>query len=185
MLLLSAINRVLPALGENPITSIDSRNPTVAIVTNAITAKNKDIQLTEWWFNTFDTKLYRGGDGLITLPADTLSWLSYSNRAVQRSNYLFDPDTMSAVWPVGTVIEGKIKVLVPFEELPEVAATFVLYSAVCQAYVNDIGVEEALQEWRNEARFAQILMEREHLQNRKYSTQGSIRYRNLRWAMRG
>lgn len=185
MQLLSAINRVLPALGEHPVTGIDSRNPTIAIIKNAIEAKNKDVQLKEWWFNTFDTKLYAGNDGLISFPADAISWVPHRVPSVQRGLYLFNPETMSATWPVPTAIEGRIKYLVPFTELPEVAATFVLYSAVCQAYVSDIGVEEALGEWRKEANNAQLLLETEHLRNRGYSTATSARYRKYRRALRG
>lgn len=185
MQILSAINRVLPALGENPVDSVDSRNPTVAIVLNAIIAKNLDVQLREWWFNTFDTKLYRGADGMINLPADTLSWNPKRVPSVQRGNYLFDPKTMSAIWPEGTVLEGKVRTLVPFEELPEIAASYVLYAATCQAYINDIGVEEALRDWRTESNNALVTLEIEHLRNRKYTTQRSPRYGRIRRAMRG
>ena len=185
MKLLNAINRILPTLGENPIDSIDSRNPTVAVVNNAILAKLNDTQLREWWFNTYVTTLYPASDGKVAMPANAISWLPKDTNSIQRGGYLYNGDTMTYTWPVGVGLEGVIKTLVDFEELPEAAATFVLYSACVQAYVNDIGLEDTVREWKEQEGRALLVLEAEHLRNRKYSTQRSRRYGRYRQALRG
>lgn len=185
MKLLNAINRILPALGENPIDSIDSRNPTVAVVNNAILAKLNDTMTREWWFNTYVTTLFPNDTGKVALPSNTIAWLPKDTNSVQRGGFLYNGDTMTFEWPVGVGLEGVLKITVPFEELPEAAATFVLYSACIQAYVNDIGLEDTVQEWKEQEGRALIVLEAEHLRNRKYTTQSSRRYGRYRQALRG
>lgn len=185
MKLLEAINRILPALGETVVTSIDSRNPTVVIIRNAIQAQTSDLQLQEWWFNSFDVELYPSVSGEIDLPVNLVAWIPYDNAAIQRGNRLLNPDTLDFVWPIGTPLRGQIRVRVDFEELPESAATHVLYEACVKAYVDDIGAEQSLSIWQQKSAQARIQLEAEHLRNRKYTTLRSRRYRRIRGAMRG
>ncbi len=185
MKLLEAINRILPALGESVVTSIDSRNPTVAIIRNAIQAQTSDLQLQEWWFNTFDVELLPNADGEVDLPVNLISWLPYDNDAIQRGDRLLNPETLTFDWPVGTALRGQIRVRVEFEDLPETAATHVLYEACVKAYVDDIGAEQSLGIWQQKSGQSRIQLEAEHLRNRKYSTLKSRRYRRIRAAMRG
>lgn len=185
MKLLEAINRILPALGETVVTSIDSRNPTVAIIRNAIQAQTSDLQLQEWWFNTFDVELYPNTSGEVELPVNLISWIPYDNGGVQRGDKLLNPETLTFQWPIGTPLRGQIRVRVDFEELPESAATHVLYEACVKAYVDDIGAEQALSIWQQKSGQARIQLEAEHLRNRRYSTKRSRRYSRIRSAMRG
>lgn len=185
MKLLEAVNRILPALGETVVTSIDSRNPTVIIVLNAIHAQTKDLQLQEWWFNTFDVTLLPDVYGEINLPVNLMSWLPYDNTAVQRGSKLLNPDTLTFAWDADTALKGQIRVLVDFEDLPESAAAHVLYEACVKAYVDDIGLEQSVTIWQQKSGQARIQLEAEHLRNRKYTTLRSRRYRRIRSAMRG
>lgn len=185
MILLEAINRILPTLGESVVTSIDSRNPTVKIIQNAIHAQTKDMQLREWWFNSFDVDLYPDTNGEIQLPANLLAWIPYDNGGIQRGNRLLNPDTLNFVWPIGKPVRGQIRVLVDFEDLPESAATYVLYEACVKAYVDDIGLEQTVSIWQQKSAQARIMLEAEHLRNRKYTTLKSRRYRRIRNALRG
>lgn len=186
MLLLEAINRVLPALGESVVTSIDSRNPTVKIIENAIRAQTKDLQLQAWWFNTYIVDLFPDTLDEINLPVDTLSFLpSYDMNAIQRGKKLFNTDTLTFIWPTGIPVHGTLKVLVEFEDLPESAATHVLYEACVKAYVDDIGLEQSVSIWQQKSGQSRVQLEAEHLRNKRYSTRRSRRYQSIRRSMWG
>lgn len=186
MKLLEAINIILPALGESVVTSIDSRNPTVAIVRNAIQAQNSHLQLRDWWFNTFDVGLYPDEGGEIVLPSNLMAWLpDEEGGGIQRGNRLLNPESLDFKWPVGTPVTGKIRVRVDFEDLPESAATHVMYEGCIKAYVDDIGLEQVLDVWRQRSGEAYIALMSEHLRNKRFSTRRSRRYRRIRSAIRG
>lgn len=185
MKLLVAINRILPALGESVVTSIDSRNPTVAIIRNAIQAQTSDLQLQEWWFNTFDTTLHPDLNGEIELPVNLMAWLPYDNEAVQQGSRLLNPETLTFTWPSDTALRGQVRIRVDFEDLPESAATYVMYEACVKAYVDDIGLEQSVSVWQQKSGQARIQLEAEHLRNRKYTTLRSRRYNRILRAMRG
>jgi hypothetical protein len=82
-------------------------------------------------------------------------------------------------------ITGTLIQRVAFEELPESAARFVLYSAMVTCYATDIGLEPVVQLWQKYALGAQSLMEQDHLRHRKYTVKQTRQYRRLRRAMRG
>jgi len=183
MQLLEAINRILPSLGEAVVTSVDSRNPTVAVIKNAIKAETSDLQLQEWWFNTSIVKLYPESSGEIRLPLETVSWVPMDSPSVQRGNRLYNTEKQSFNWDIGTPLKGKLKVRLDFEDLPEAAATVVVYNAAIKAYVDDIGMEENIQEWHRRGQMATVQLETEHLRNRGYSTRRSPRYQRIRRAI--
>src|SRR5690625_7894190 len=82
MTLLQAINRIIPALGENPVDSIETRNPTVGIVLNAINNARHDLLQRGWWFNEFETTLYPDTQGVYSPPAVALEWISHHVDAI-------------------------------------------------------------------------------------------------------
>lgn len=180
--LLTAVNRILPALGEHPVTSITSRNPTLAIILPKIDNKLDDTLTPGYWFNTFKTTLYPDSEKVIAIPADTLSFVPTWVDAIQRGMRLFDPVTQTYLW--SSPVEGVRITRVPFDELPESAASYVFYSALVICYVQDLGMESAVQLWQAEAAGAERRLMSEHLRNKKYSTTRSPRYARLRHAMR-
>lgn len=184
MKLLTAINEVLPKLGERPVTSTDSRSPTLAVVIPQIEATTRNLLTQGWWFNEHTTTLYPDSEGYIALPSNTLKLLSEPTKpAVQRGLRLFNLADQTEKW-TGPV-KATITVNLGFEELPESVAQAVLYSALVVIYGTDIGLEEVVRLWTTMSNDAQARMESEHLQNMRYSTRSSRRFFNLRSAMRG
>jgi len=183
MELILAVNRILPALGEHPVTSLNTKHPTLAILLPKIQNKLEDLTMMGWWFNTFKTTLYPDSEGGVALPTDTLSFVPMFDNAVQRGSALYNGDTQSYIWTAP--IEGTIITRIPFDELPESMASYVFYSALVVAYVTDIGMENEVQLWQTEAAQAERRVMSEHLRNRKYTTQRSPRYQRIRHAMRG
>lgn len=183
MKLLTAINLMLPKLGEHQVTSLDTKHPTLAIILPIIQQELEKVLLPGLWFNDFKIKLYPSSEGEIVVPQECLSFIPKYEGAIKRGNRLYNSATMNYKWT--TPVEGQIKVLVPFDELPESVAQYVFYSACIVAYTTDIGVEEELRVWQIQAGAAESAMMQEHLRNKRYSTRSSRRYQNYRRALRG
>lgn len=181
--LLTAVNRILPKLGEHPVTSLNTKHPTLAILLPQIATKLDDTLISGWWFNTFNTKLYPDSEGGIALPLDTLSFVPKRDLAVQRGSRLYNGSTMDYKW--AAPVEGSLITRIPFDEMPESAAQHIFYASLVAAYVTDIGLENEVQIWQSEAAQAHNRMTAEHFRNKKYSTQRSPRYARYRAALRG
>lgn len=184
--LLTAVNEILPKLGEHPVTSLDSRSPTLGVILPEITAEIALVLQPGWWFNAFyNVDLYPNSEGGIDVPDNTLSFIPNidSGSVVQRGNQFYNGAVRSYVFTgkiTGTLIQT-----MDFEELPEAAARYILYSALITIYATDIGLEQVVDLWRQYAQQAQTNMEQEHLRHRKYTVKQSRRYVSLRRAMRG
>ncbi|APU03182.1 tail protein [Ralstonia phage phiAp1] len=186
MQLLTAVNAILPKLGERPVTSLESRNPTLGVILPQIDMDIGQILMAGWWFNTyFNVDLFPNSEGQIDVPDDTLSFVTNaeSTPAVQRGEMFYNPTNRS--YKFDGKITGTLRQRLGFEDLPESAAQVVLYSSLVTCYSTDIGLEQIVQQWMQYARAAQAAMEQEHLRQRKYSIKQSRRYQNLRRAMRG
>lgn len=180
--LLTAVNRILPVLGEHPVTSISTKQPTVALILPKIENKIEDLSMSGYWFNTFKVTLYPDAEGEVALPANTLSFVADVAQAVQRGRKLYNAETMSFVFagPVAGILIQRL----PFDELPESVASLVWYSTLVDVYVTDIGLESSVQVWQREAAQAERRMLAEHLKNMRYSTTRSPRFARLRSALR-
>jgi len=186
--LLKAVNAILPKLGEHPVTSLDSRSPTLGIILPEIDAQIDLLLTPGWWFNKFeDVDLFPNSEGQIDVPEDTLDFVPNAqyDDIVQRDELFYNGKTRSFVFPVGSKITGTLTQRLGFEQLPEPAANFVLYSALITIYATDIGLEQVVQLWRQYAQQAQANMEQAHLRHRRYTIKSSRRYMKLRRAMRG
>lgn len=182
MELLLAVNRILPALGEHPVTSLTIKHPTLAIVLPKIQNKLEDLCMQGYWFNTFDITLYPDSEGGIALPTDTLAFIPDSENAIQRGRALYNGTTQTFFW--AAPVKGSIITSIPFNELPESMAAYVFYSALVISYVTDLGLEKDVQLWQAEAQAAERRVMSEHLRNRKYTTRRSPRYQRILHAMR-
>lgn len=182
MKLLDAVNLILPKLGEHPITSLDKKHPTLAIILPEIQNTLRVVLGRGWWFNTFDYTAYPDSEKHIFLGVDTLSFTSYDVPSALRGNQLFNPETMTFDWDAP--VKGCIKELVEFDLLPETAAQFVFSSTLVSVYATDIGLTNEVQLWQQQAQVASSDLLAEHLRNQKYSTANTRRFRKLRAAMR-
>lgn len=186
--LLTAVNQILPKLGERPVTSTDSKSPTLAVILPQLDADRMMLLQTGWWFNLFEgVKLYPDSEGGVAIPDDTLSFIADRNQepVVVRGTKLMRTRDMSFVFPVGTPITGTLIQDVAFAELPESAARYVLYTALITCYATDIGLEQVVQMWQQYAKAALGSMEQEHMRQRHYTIKATRQYMNLRRGMRG
>lgn len=184
MLLLSAVNEVLPKLGEHPVTSTEAQSPTLAVVIPQIKSTLRNLLTQGWWFNTSRVKFFPDSEKFVDTPVGLLKFIPEAGvTAVARGERFYDIVKQS--YEFDAPFSGAITTLLDFEELPESVAQRVLYEALVIIYATDIGLEQVIQIWDGMAKAAQASMEAEHLQNMRYSTKTSRRYLNLRRAMRG
>lgn len=186
--LLKAVNEILPKLGEHPVTSLDSRSPTLGVILPQIDSEIALLLQPGWWFNkATDVDLYPNSEGELDVPDDTLSFVPNRDMPdiVQRGEQFYNGQTRSYLFPVGVPIRGTLIQTMTFDLLPESAARFVLFSALITIYATDIGLEQVVQLWQSYAQNAQSNMEQEHLRHRRYNIRESRQYQKLRRAMRG
>lgn len=127
---LDIVNEMLGLQGENPINTLDTSHPSVAGALLYLNNWDSRIQATRWWFNTEKAKLFPDvGTGFIKLPNNTLSFDIYDRdpNLTIRGDKLYNTDTRSYVFT--RAVEGKLHRLVPFEELPLLARSYIAAQA--------------------------------------------------------
>ncbi len=184
MKLLDAVNLVLPKLGERPVTNLEVKHPTLAILLPIIEQTRRTALGSGWWFNEYPSTLYPNDDGEIAVGADTLSFVPYCpGVAVLRGLRMFNPDTLTYVFT--EPVKGTVTQDVEFDLLPESVANYVFYSSLVEAYTTDLGVTTETQVWQGRAAQAWSDMLAEHLRQRKHSTRRSRHWHKLINALQG
>lgn len=180
MTLLQAVNRIIPALGEYPVDSIETSNPTVGIVLHAIENARHDLLLKGWWFNRFETTLYPNSAGVYKAPHGTIEWVPKNVPAILLGDKFINPEDTSDKFPRVTRLEGTITLDVSFDDLPASFKLWVVYKGMVDAYLNDIGLEEVVGQWQREAFNAENLVMMQHLRFMQYSTRKGGAARKMR-----
>lgn len=183
MELLTAVNLILPALGEHPVTRVDLKHPTLAVILPVVDSQLDRCLMRGWWFNEFPHVLYPDSEKGISLPDDTLAFIPDAGyEGSVRGTRLFNKQRLDFLWD--TKVPGTLQIRLPFDELPESVATHVFYNALVQIYLVDIGLESVVGEWKQIAKESEFLATNEHLRNMRHTTRKSGRYARLRSAMR-
>ena len=94
---LSAVNSILGAIGQSPITSLNFNNPEISYVHNLLKEANIDVQSEGWSFNKEEhVTLTPDSSGYITLPTNAIqydlhnSFNDRSQNVVVRNGRLYD-----------------------------------------------------------------------------------------------
>ena len=178
--LISAVNAILPALGENPVASISAKNPTVGVVLQALNHTRERLLGKGWWFNRTEVTLYRDSFNRFTLPAHTIEWQYSDVPSVQRGDMLVNPeDGFSFTFPKVKSIKGHVTLDVPFDDLPHSFKEWVVIRAKILAYQNDIGAGSILEEWERESYRLQSIVEMMNLRSKRTGTRRDPRYHRI------
>jgi hypothetical protein len=130
---LEAVNKVLRAVGEAPVSSVDSQNPYAVSAREIIKEKNKDIQSQGWWFNTQrDLKLSPDLQKYIGVPSNTLAIHQDEEDGylAVRGDSLFNLKDNTFFFEEPVVID--IIEMVNFDYLPFVASKVITASAAVE-----------------------------------------------------
>ena len=146
---LSAVNAILGAIGQSPITGsvANNANPEVAFIYNMLRDANVDLQSEGWHFNTekhvnykqdTNNKIAVGNDVLKMDVTD--GWAKRHYDVVKRNGYLYDKYDHTDDWSELTDgIDLDIVRLIAFEDLPEVFKRYIIYKASTRAATQLVG----------------------------------------------
>jgi hypothetical protein len=135
---LSAVNSILGAIGQSPITTLNYENPEIAFIYNLLTEVNKDVQNEGWVFNKeYNVKISPDSNKHITIPANVLSYdLHYDDEkkdknVVRRSGKLWDTIGQSYEFDDDAYLD--ITWLWTYEDLPMAFKRYIISRASVRA----------------------------------------------------
>ena len=144
---LSAVNAILGAIGQSPVTSLNFTNPEISFIYNLLRDANVDLQNEGWHFNTERHVTYTpDANGKIVVGNDILKmdttdgWIDRTHDVVKRNGYLYDKQSHSDDFSGHS---GGIKLdivrLISYEDLPEVFKRYIIYKASVRAATQLVG----------------------------------------------
>ena len=135
---LSAVNSILGAIGQSPITILNFENPEIAFIYNLLTEVNKDVQNEGWVFNKeYNVKISPDSNKHIAIPANVLSYdLHYDDEkkdknVVRRSGKLWDTIGQSYEFDDDAYLD--ITWLWTYEDLPMAFKRYIISRASVRA----------------------------------------------------
>lgn len=145
---LEAVNQIIATIGEPPVNSVEDNGVIDAVMAlQALSAVNRAVQLKGWHWNTEENypiaTTYPEGELRLpknTLKVDTsgadgdldLDLVHRGQRLYDRKNHTFQ---------IGRSVKVDIVFLLPFEELPEAARTYITVKAARRFNEGQIGSE--------------------------------------------
>tara|TARA_B100000003_G_scaffold1727_1_gene1587 strand:- start:10 stop:699 length:690 start_codon:yes stop_codon:yes gene_type:complete len=131
---LSAVNSILGAIGQAPLTTLNFDNPEVSFIFNLLRDANVDTQAEGWHFNTEKhVKFAIDANGKIAIGNDILSMDLHDNYTkrtrdlVRRNGFLYDKTDHTDVFTQDLDLD--IVRLYEFEDLPIVFRRYIIYRA--------------------------------------------------------
>jgi len=134
---LSAVNSILGAIGQSPVTSLVFDNPEISFIYNLLRDANVDLQNEGWHFNTEKHVTYTPDavTGKIEIADDILrmdvteGWRKREFDVVRRNGYLYDKYDHTDDWSDTTEILLDVVRLLTFNDLPSVFQRFIIARA--------------------------------------------------------
>ena len=131
---LSAVNSILGAIGQSPVTSLDYENPEVSFIYNILRDCNYDIQNEGWHFNTENHVTYTPDpDKKIAVPTNVLKmdltkgWSDYTKNVVKRNGFLYDKVHHTDEWDGDVSLD--VVTLYAFTDIPSVFQRYIILKA--------------------------------------------------------
>jgi|SRR5690625_331648 len=181
MKLLRAVNKILGQIGENPVTTVESKNPTVSVILQALEDENYETQTRGWWFNQHKVELSPDIYGQIKLPERTIDWEWIDHPTEVRGDYLLYTPTMTQDFRKVnlTKVTGIITNYIDFEDLPYSYSEWVTARAGIRAYSNDVGMDDVVNLFIRREEEALTDVMNKHLRHKEHSTRKSKMYRRM------
>ena len=134
---LSAVNSILGAIGQSPVTSLVYDNPEISLIYNLLRDANVDVQSEGWHFNTEKHVTYTPDSvtGKIVVGNDVLKmdvsegWEKRQYDVVKKDGNLYDKFDHTDNWSDHTSIDLDITKLIPFEDIPTPFQRYITYRA--------------------------------------------------------
>ena len=137
---LSAVNSILGAIGQAPVTSLVFDNPEISFIYNLLRDANVDTQAEGWHFNTEKHVKYTPDtNGNILIANDVLQldvsegWTHRIHDVVRRNGKLYDKIDHTYDFSSLDSIDLDVVLLVTFENLPIPFRRYITYRASTKA----------------------------------------------------
>tara|TARA_R100001015_G_C4567841_1_gene126420 strand:- start:45 stop:653 length:609 start_codon:yes stop_codon:yes gene_type:complete len=130
---LSAVNSILGAIGQSPISSLTFENPEVAFIFNLLRDSNVDVQSEGWHFNTENHVEFTPVNDEITIADNILKldvsddWSSREYDVINKNGKLYDKLDHTQTWT--EAIDLDVVYLYEFENIPVVFRRYITYRA--------------------------------------------------------
>ena len=131
---LSAVNSILGAIGQSPLTTLNFDNPEVAMIYNLLRDANVDTQAEGWHFNTEKHVNFAiDANGKIAIGNDILSMDLHENQVkrthdlVRRAGFIYDKIDHTDVFTDDLILD--VVRLYNFEDLPVIFRRYITYRA--------------------------------------------------------
>lgn len=146
---LELVNHLLQVVGERRVVSLETGHPSVIQAIQALESWNKDFQGAGWWFNTNrNVRMVPNNLGEVLIPTEALSfsitqhqldWMQPASKMqyVKRGKRLYD--SWNNTYTFNKTLQADIVILLDYEDLPQVAASYLKHWAAEQYYVDDDG----------------------------------------------
>lgn len=138
---LKAVNSVLAAIGQSPVTTLDFENPETSFVYNLIQECSRDIQDEGWVFNRENGyPLTPNAEGFIMIPANVLRMdvshndVYRNSDVIKRDGKLYDKLNHTFIFLQKTIYFD-IVWLFPLEDLPSVFQRYITNTAARRAAI--------------------------------------------------
>lgn len=143
---LEAVNQIIATIGEPPVNSVEDNGVIDAVMAlQALSAVNRAVQLKGWHWNTEENYPIAATypEGELRLPKNTLkvdtSGADGDLDLIHRGQRLYD--RKNHTFQIGRSVKVDIVFLLPFEELPEAARTYITVKAARRFNEGQIGSE--------------------------------------------
>ena len=131
---LSAVNSILGAIGQSPLTTLNFDNPEVAMIYNLLRDANVDTQAEGWHYNTEKHLRFAiDANVRIAIGNDILSMDLHDNQArrtsnlVRRNGFIYDKQDHTDVFTADLDLD--VVRLYNFEDLPVIFRRYITYRA--------------------------------------------------------
>ena len=164
---LSAVNNILGAIGQSPLTTLNFDNPEVAFIYNLLRDANVDTQAEGWHFNTEKHVKYTPDSvtGKIAIGNDILSMDVHDNHIrreynlVRRNGVLYDKQDHTDDFSTIDSIDLDVVRLYNFEDLPIVFRRFITYRAMTAAATQLVANPNLVRLLTNQASLARAALQ--------------------------
>lgn len=149
---LEAINRMLTAVGQAPVVSLDIANPEIGTAVTILDSVNREVQGEGWHFNSeVKYPFTPNANGEILIPENVLqlSDNKYENdeqyQTVIRNGKLYDKINHTYIFPTNKTIKCDVVWLFDFEDLPQVFKDYITQRAARVFAGSVVGSKEMFQ----------------------------------------
>ena len=130
---LSAVNNILGAIGQSPLTTLNFDNPEISFIYNLLRDANVDTQAEGWHFNTEKHVAFQPDSvtGKIAIANDVLQldvsegWTRREYNVVRRNGVLYDKIDHTDDFSTIESIDLDVVKLVAFEDLPTIFRRYI------------------------------------------------------------